>query len=428
MTRIANTIISSPVLKSPINIQRVEQALPEGLLLAKTQLELQHIRKFKEGYCSDDRPGVHEFHDDGLDPYSYIMYAATGQADITSTARLLLDTDAGFPEEIRLPETVRKMRAEGKRLAELGRLVITENNKLNMLRLYYKGVFEIAMVEDIDVVLIVMKQRNIPSHRKIMAVEVLSMDMGQSWDAEQGELCLVAWDVKADQPKFHQWIDRESVHFSSREWNQYSPLHLGVMVSVQRELYQHTASRLFGNVLDLGCGSGRVMAYVQDNPQVESYTGVDISEDMIRQASWLKEQLQFDKAKLVHAGIENMTGQYDSIFSIHSFYSWPNQDQFLRHIYQLLADNGLFVLVTPNDAFNVDKLSHTVRQELTGHPYYEAFMAINYTIAMKAKAKGLYVPLDNLIAQVRETGFRVKAAHDQFFLGGASYLELGKAL
>lgn len=426
MTHIAHTVISSPTAKMADTIKRVEQALPEGLLLANTEHELQKIRRFKENYCADDRPGVKEFHDDGMDEHAYVMYAANIQGEITSTARLLLDTQAGFPEEQHLPASVHDMRKSGKRLAELGRLVITEDSKLNMLRLYYKGGFEIAMIEDIDVVLIVMKQRNLPSHRKMMAVEVLSMNMGRSWDAEQGDLCLVAWHVKAEQPKFHQWIDRETARFSAREWNQYSPLHLGVMVSVQRELYQHTASRMHGKVLDLGCGSGRVMAYMQDNPQVESYTGVDSSEEMIQQASWLKEQLQFDRATLVHAGIEDMTGQYDTIFSIHSFYSWPDQDGLLQHVYQLLADDGTFVLVTPNDDFNVEKLSHTVRQELTGHPYYEAFMAINYAIAVKAKAKGLYVPLDNLIAQVRQAGFRVKAAHDQFFLGGASYLELGK--
>lgn len=426
MTYIANTVISSPAANMADTMKRVEQALPDGLLLANTAHEFQKIRHFKENYCSDDRPGVREFHDDGMDDYSYVMYAADTQGEITSTARVLLDTDAGFPEESRLPESVHQMRQSGKRLAELGRLVITEDNKLNMLRLYYKGVFEIAMIENIDVVLIVMKQRNLPSHKKMMAVEVLSTDMGRSWDAEQGELCLVAWDMKAEQPKFHHWIDRESARFSAKEWNQYSPLHLGVMVSVQRELYQHTASRMHGKVLDLGCGSGRVMAYMQDNPQVESYTGVDSSGEMIQQASWLKEQLQFDKGTLVHAGIEEMTGQYDSIFSIHSFYSWPDQDGLLQHVYQLLADNGVFVLVTPNDTFNVERLSHTVRQELTGHPYYEAFLAINQAIAIKAKAKGLYVPLDKLIAQVRKAGFCVKAAHDQFFLGGASYLELGK--
>lgn len=427
MTHIAHTVIASPALKTTVNVQRVEQALPEGLLLAKTMLELQHIRKFKQSYCSDDRPGVREFHDDGMDDYSYVMYAATAQGEITSSARLLLDTEHGFPEENHLPVAVHNMRKGGKRLAELGRLVITEDNKLNMLRQYYKGVFEIAMIEDIDVVLIVMKQRNLPSHKKMMAVDVLSTDMGRSWDAEQGELCLVAWDVKAEQPKFHQWIDRESAQFSQKEWNQYSPLHLGVMVSVQRELYQHTASRMYGKVLDLGCGSGRVMAYIQDNPRVESYTGVDSSEDMIQQASWLKEQLQLDKANLIHASIDEMTGQYDAIFSIHSFYSWPEQDRLLQHIYTLLAEDGTFVLVTPNDSFNVEKLSHTVRQELTGHPYLEAFMAINYSIATKAKAKGLYVPLDSLIERVRQAGFRVKTAHDQFFLGGASYLELGKS-
>lgn len=407
-------------------IQQIEEILPEGFFLAKTQTELANVIAFKKSYYMADRENVRAFHDDGLDGYAYVIYGTNDRGEITSTSRLLLDHGQGFPEEDSLPESVTLLRNNGKQLAELGRLLITDD-KGNNLRIHYKLTQAIALILGIDIVLIVMKQRNIPSHKKMMAVEVLSMTMGQSWDEEQAPLCLIAWDVKAPQPKFQHWIQRDKTVFPTQKWDNYSTSHLSAYLSIQKEVYQHIANRVQGHVLDLGCGTGRVMVYLQDNTQVTSYTGVDASTAMIRQATWLKAQLHFDKAQLVHSDIAAVQGEYDAVFSVHSYYSWSEPDKLLRHIHTLLAAHGTFILVTPNDTFDEGRLAHLAQQELLGHPDYEDFMAINYAIAATAKAEKLYVPLDTLIERVKLAGFRVKMAHDQFFLGGASYLELGKS-
>jgi 2-polyprenyl-3-methyl-5-hydroxy-6-metoxy-1,4-benzoquinol methylase len=429
-----NVSNSPKEINSTLNLERISGVLSQELHLVKTINELENLQAFRKHYCDDDRPGVKAFHNDGQDEQSFVLYSTDANGTITSSARLLPDTEKGFPEEHLLPESVHTMRQEGKKLAELGRLVITEG-KTNLLRQYYKAIYDIAMLEDIDVVLIVMKQRNISSHKKIMAVTVLTDEnMGFSWDEEQAPLCLVAWDIKAKQPKlFYKWIDRDTQKekkeeaFSKKEWDEYSPFHLGVMTSVQHEVYQHIPEKVHGNVLDLGCGSGRIMAFMQNAANVQTYTGVDASGEMIQQASWLKEQLGYNAAKLVNKKIEAVDGQYDSIVSIHSFYSWDHPEQVLSHIYDLLADDGIFVLVTPNNRFNVEELSNMVKRELLGHPYYKEFLSINYSIANKAQAQSVYQPMDTLIDQVRSAGFCVNAAHNEFFLGGASYLELTKS-
>lgn len=406
--------------------QKIENVLPQDFYLAKTENELQKVRAFKQAYYSADRDSVRAFHDDGMDKYAYVIYGTNAEGDIISTSRLLLDNEKGFPEENTLPEIVHQWRKNNKKLAELGRLLITED-KVNGLRLHYMLTHAIANLMDIDFVLIVMKQRNIPSHKKMMAVEILSMDMGNSWDEEQAPLCLIAWDVKAAQPKFHQWVNRDKTAFAPQKWDTYSSSHLSAYLSVQKEVYQHIANQVQGDVLDLGCGTARIMAYIQDNSLVNNYTGVDASEAMIQQASWLKTQLEFDKAHLIYTDIADIQGQYDFIFSIHSYYSWPEQDKLLQKIYSLLAEKGTFILVTPNNVFDEKRLAHLAKQELLGHPHYETFMTINYAIAATAKAKGLYVTLDTLIERVKQVGFRVKTAHTHFFLGGASYLELSKS-
>ena len=420
-------VVLTTLVKPRSIVEQVEQVLPQGFHLAKSNEELERISAFKKSYYTAERPNVKAFHDDGLDAYSYVIYGTNSYGELTSTSRLLLDCGQGFPEEELLPESVAHMRHDNKKLAELGRLLITQD-KVNGLRTHYRLTHAIANILGIDYVLIVMKQQHIASHRKMMAIEVLSMEMGLSWDEEQAPLCLIAWDVKGAQPKFQQWVKPKQNAFAPKQWDDYSHSHLSAYLSVQKEVYQHIAQRMSGRVLDLGCGTGRVMAYLQDNPLVESYTGVDASAAMIQQASWLKTQLGFDKASLINADILGIQGLFDSIFSIHSFYSWSEQDQLLHHIRGLLTVEGIFTLVTPNASFNEERLAHLAKQELLGHPHYETFMAINYAIAASAKAQGRYITLDKLIEQVKRAGFEVKTAHNQFFLGGASYLELGKGL
>lgn len=395
--------------------------LPDGIFAVTNESEMERIIEFKKSYCSDDRPGVSEFHFDGFESNSVILFGVDDNENITSTMRVLFDSTKGFPEEDRMPESFNAMRKNGKKFAEIGRLVITSHQR-KLLRKYYKAAYDIAMVLEYDYLFWVMKKSNLPSHEKLMHTEVLSENMGHSWDQEQAELCLVIWDIHEHQPAFHKWIAKENISKFDK-WDNYSPYHLGVLTSVQHEVYTAVSQKLSGNVADLGCGSGRIMGYIQNNPNVISYTGIDASTEMIKQATWLKEKLSFTKANLINNRIENMKGTFDSIFTIHSFYTWPDQMKTLDSIRNLLADKGRLIIVTPSNKFDTKKLSEMVNREILGHPYHDDFLKINYDIASNHQ----YASLDDVIGQVRNSGFKVVAAHGKYFLGGASYLELEKA-
>lgn len=399
--------------------------LPERLKLAVTRNEFLRVEQFKESNCKGERPGVKEFHHDGYDDLSYVTYGENDAGEVISTSRLLMDSVSGFPDDSRFPQVVLDMRKQGLKLAELGRLLVVEDN-VSQFRSHYKSTFLLAKLAKVDVVLIVMKRKHISSHKKMMSVKVLANKMGFSWDQEQAELSLVAWNINAEQPKFYKWVKLEKEKYSKQLWDDYSPSHLSVMVSVQREVYKDLSEKVYGKVLDAGCGSGRIMAYLQDNPKLSSYLGVDASRNMIEHASWLKQQLAFKQAKLNECLVEDINGQYDCIVSVHSYYSWSKPQQVLTHLYGLLRQEGKFLLVTPNDNFDTERLTKIVRQELLGHPHFDEFIAINQSIAEKAKAQKLYVTMDELILRARTAGFRVNAAHSNFFLGGASYLELVK--
>ena len=413
---------------SQLNPQQVQQlndvslVIPEEFQIARTPDEISEIVDFRKNFYFEDRPAVHEFHEDGYDSQGIVLYVRDSNEKIVSSARLLFDTSFGFPEEDIFPSSVNELRQEGKTLMELGRLVILESRK-TWLRKYYKAVYDIAEQLDVDYILMVMKHRNYNSHKNVMNLIPLSDDMGKSWDDEAADLCLVAWDLKGNQPEFFKWINRENRSFKKNEWDQYSPFHLRVLVSIQDEVYKEVSSKAKGNIADMGCGSGRIMGYIKENPKVFRYTGVDLSDEMIKQASWLKEQLNFDDATLKNTKIEQIEGEFDTIISMHSYYSWPDQKKILKKIYQLLANGGQFILVTPNNKFDVEKLSRLVSRELLGHPYYEQFLEINQAIAEKAE----HFSTDHIIGEVRDVGFSVVEAHQNFFLGGATFLQLEKS-
>ncbi len=402
-------------------LPRIKSSLPSNVYLVQSFDELQEVIKYRRNYYQDGSPEVQMFHDDGFDEFSYVFYVRDDDGGIIGSARLLVDSLTGLPEESILPSAVHDLRRSGKKLAELGRLLIT-GDKSKTLSLLYNVVYETAKIIDINYILIVMKKSNVSSHEKMMKIKTLSENMGLSWDEEKKELCLISWDINAESEKFLRFSQRYVNNKQFEEWNDYSKYHFGVFLSVQHEVYSSVSTKCVGNVLDLGCGSGRIMGFMKENLNVKSYTGIDYSKGMIDLAIQYKENLDYQRAKLILDKIEHVSGKFDTIISNLSYYSWGNKNKCLEVIKDSLLDEGRFLLVTPNNQFDIPKLANLVKREAFGHPYYNEFLSINYHIANTVE----YPSLDELISQVRLAGFAVEKAHKEFFLGGVSYLELRK--
>lgn len=407
------------------NKSNITSILPNEVRLAQSRHELNSIIKFRKRISNNLSSEAQSFQDDNFDNKSYVLYSKDTYENIIATARILHDSEHGFPEENFISVHIEELRNSGAKIVEAGRLAIIKH-KPKLLRLYYKSVYDVAKYENVDFVIMMIKTKSISSYKRFMSINLLANNAGYSWDEEHANLSLVAWDVNAYQPKFDKWTHTQKCNYSTKGWNDYSRSHLGVFTSIQKEIYEHVAKKVRGNVLDVGCGSGRIMAYIGDNKNVINYTGVDLSTYMLKQANWLKKELCFTNARILNTKIEYLNNKFDSIVSIHSYYAWEDKVSMLKNIYNLLKSSGNFILVTPNNNFDKEKLSHVVKQEILGHPYYENFININYEIAKIAKQNNLYQHIDNLIEILRSIGFKVNTAHNNFFLGGASYLRLTK--
>ncbi len=214
-------------------------------------------------------------------------------------------------------------------------------------------------------------------------------------------------------------------HYTNAQWNEYSVCHLSVITSMQLALFKSVIPYLYGDVLDCGCGTARLAPFLANQDTVTSYTGVDCSTEMVNMARWLVQQFKHKPFNIIEDKIENiaLTG-FDSIVSVHSYYAWPDTERVLNHIYDLLAAEGCFILITPNPAMDMSRLLELAKQELIGHPDFAEFKRLNLLFANNLSAK--FISMDKLIAETRLCGFQVLACNQDHYLGGVNFLVLQK--
>lgn len=218
--------------------------------------------------------------------------------------------------------------------------------------------------------------------------------------------------------------EKQKYRYPESDWNSYARLFAAVTTSIQLAVYKEACLHLHGNVVDCGCGSAKLAPFLADNEQVSSYTGIDYSAEMVTAARWIISTLEHSNYTIQHCKIEEAQGMYDSAVSIQSYYAWPNPQETLRHIANLLVEGGQFVLATPNPILDLAKLAKDARKELLAHPDFAAFESYNLQLAANPHAN--FVSMDDLIQQVRNVGFEVIECHQKHFQGGLNFLVLRK--
>lgn len=99
------------------------------------------------------------------------------------------------------------------------------------------------------------------------------------------------------------------------------------------------------NILDLGCGTGKLLNRIlKQFPDVFGI-GVDLSPQMLRQA---RKNKQFPKREIfVKGNAENLPfvdNQFNAVFNTISFLHYPNPQQVFQEIYRILKPQGYYYL------------------------------------------------------------------------------------
>jgi len=150
-------------------------------------------------------------------------------------------------------------------------------------------------------------------------------------------------EVKENIRKGYDLISRSFCHTRNYLWREMVPL---------KDLVKE------GEVLDLGCGNGRLYELFTDNPKIQ-YTGIDFSEKLIEYAkSRYLENFKGNgpKPKFVVADITktyaiNRGSTYSGIFLIASYHHIPVKKErleLLKKVNIALKDDGIVILTVWN--------------------------------------------------------------------------------
>jgi ubiquinone/menaquinone biosynthesis C-methylase UbiE len=140
-------------------------------------------------------------------------------------------------------------------------------------------------------------------------------------------------DVSGDVEKFNCW----SVTYED-SWLQYlyfDRIHNGVLGLVDLKSTP-------GDIVDVGCGTGRLLRKIRERWPDARLTGIDPAEGMVKKAR----EMMPDSAFIVSSAesIPLPDTSADLIFSTTSFHHWSDQGQALREIRRILRPGGQFYL------------------------------------------------------------------------------------
>jgi ubiquinone/menaquinone biosynthesis C-methylase UbiE len=132
---------------------------------------------------------------------------------------------------------------------------------------------------------------------------------------------------------FNHWS--ETYERSITQWLFFDRVHRGVLRRVPENF---TLTR----VLDIGCGTGRLLRRMQKRWPAAALTGVDLAEGMLAQARKQTAGATICQAPAEHLPLES--GSVDLVTSTVSFHHWSDQARGIGEAVRVLRRGGLFIL------------------------------------------------------------------------------------
>jgi ubiquinone/menaquinone biosynthesis C-methylase UbiE len=111
-------------------------------------------------------------------------------------------------------------------------------------------------------------------------------------------------------------------------------------------------------VLDLGCGTGRLLNRLALNFPYLRGIGLDLSPEMLRQArktNKYRQRIIFKQGNSHQLPFAN--NQFDAVFNTISFLHYPNPEQVFQEIKRVLKQGGYFYLVDYESLIGIHKVA-----------------------------------------------------------------------
>lgn len=178
--------------------------LPKPLQVVQTTLEEQELYKLWVTTYTEVYPHFTVPQRDPQNSQAYILYSRDETGQVVSSIRLTFDSPLGMPSEGYYPLEVNSLRELDYKLMEFGRMVNLLGD-IDLLKLYHRVVYQIAEAENIDLIIMTLKQKDVAFYRNLMGAHLLLADMQIPHGGKHKVAC-VAWDIKQTKSRFFKWV------------------------------------------------------------------------------------------------------------------------------------------------------------------------------------------------------------------------------
>jgi ubiquinone/menaquinone biosynthesis C-methylase UbiE len=137
--------------------------------------------------------------------------------------------------------------------------------------------------------------------------------------------------------RFNQWS--ETYEHSITQWLLFDRVHRKVINSLPADFIPK-------GILDIGCGTGRLLRRLHARWPDARLVGIDLAEGMLAQARQLTADATFYQAPAEQIPLED--AWLDLVCSTMSFHHWSNHVMGVREAFRVLRQGGIFALADTN--------------------------------------------------------------------------------
>ncbi len=141
----------------------------------------------------------------------------------------------------------------------------------------------------------------------------------------------------AERQRFNQWS--ETYERSFMQWLIFDRVHRRLLLSLPPGFIP-------AFILDIGCGTGRLLRRMHARWPAANLAGIDLAEGMVAKARQLTPQATIYLAPAEHIPLEEAS--QDLVTTTMSFHHWSQQEQGVKEAFRVLRPGGYFALADSN--------------------------------------------------------------------------------
>lgn len=136
-------------------------------------------------------------------------------------------------------------------------------------------------------------------------------------------------------------------------------------------------------ILDVGCGSGALIADFVKNTSAEKIDGMDFSEESVKASKKMNKKELGNRVNIYQADITKTdfdNYEYDTITACETVYFWPDVKAAFKEVYRILKPGGRFIIILEECDKASDEMTHIIdgmviysKEELTSWLTEEGF-------------------------------------------------------